>query len=122
MKSVQEVMETKTFVEYKNDMYSISGYIHLVPIRESSIYNEVESKFTDVSILDKEGLNSMYLPELDQRMFRNMLNEFVGSASINKIDEWADAVRYERRYDLYQGYQNAIADYVYAMENSNENM
>jgi hypothetical protein len=114
MKSVQEVMETKTFVEYKNDKYSISGYIHLVPIRESSIYNEVESKFTDVSILDAEGLNSMYLPELDQRMFRNMLNEFVGRASMDKIDEWADAVRYERRYDLYQGYQNAIADYLYA--------
>jgi hypothetical protein len=114
MKSVQEVMETKTFVEYKNDKYSICGYIHLEPIEGSHIHNEVKSKFTDVSILDKEGLNSMYLPELDQRAFRNMLNEFVGRASMDRIDEWANAVRYERRYDLYQGYQNAIADYVYA--------
>lgn len=116
MKSVQEVMETRTFVEYENDVYSFSGYIHLAPIDGSHIHNEVESKFTEVSILDKWSKNSIYIRQMNYRAFRSALNEFVGNATMNKVDEWADAVRYERRYDLYQGYQNAFADYQYVME------
>lgn len=115
MKSVKEVMETKTFIEYEDDKYSFSGYIHLVPIRESSIYNEVDSVISEISILDKWSKNSIYFPKINYREFRRAFGEFTGSAVINKCDEWADAVRHERKYDLFAAYQNAVADYANAV-------
>ena len=120
MKSLQEVMNEKQFFEKHNSRWSVSGYIQLIPTRLNDVKKEVESSFTEVSILDKRSGNSIHLPVFDDWGLREVLWDFRCEAINVTHTEWADAVRAERKYDLFAGYQNAIADYAYAQENSNE--
>ncbi len=117
MKSVQEVMDEKVFFEHENSSWSISGYIHLVPTeRVQDVMSEVDSAFTDVSILDKKSGQSMLVPEFDDWAFRTALWDFRCKAVHARHNEWYEAVRETNKYDLFTGYQNAIAEYLQALE------
>jgi hypothetical protein len=116
MKSLQEVMSQKQFFEKHNSHWSVSGYIQLVPTRSGDVMKEVESSFTEVSILDKRSGNSIHIPVFDDWGLREALWDFRCEAIHETHNEWADAVRAERKYDLFAAYQNALADYQYAME------
>lgn len=121
MKSVEEVMNEKQFFEKHNSRWSVSGYIHLVPTeRVRDVMSEVDSCFTDITITDKRSGNSINVAEFDDWGLREVLWDFRCEAVYVTHKEWADAVRAERKYDLFAGYQNAIADYAYAQENRNE--
>jgi hypothetical protein len=115
MKSVQEVMDEKQFFEMENTHWSVSGYIHLVPTqRVQDVMSEVDSAFTDISITDKRSGNSIHVPEFDDWGFREVLWNFRCEAVYAKHNEWNDAVRHHKKYDLFAAYQNALADYAYA--------
>jgi len=114
MKSVHEVMSQKQFFEKHNSHWSVSGYIQLVPTRSGDVMKDVESSFTEVSILDKRSGNSIHIPVFDDWGLREALWDFRCEAIHEKHDEWADAVRREKKYDLFAAYQNALADYSYA--------
>ena len=115
MKSVQEVMDEKQFFEMENTHWSVSGYIHLVPTkRVQDVMSEVDSAFTDVSILHKKSGQSMLIPEFDDWNFREVLWNFRCEAHYAKHNEWNDAVRHHKKYDLFAAYQNALSDYAYA--------
>ncbi len=117
MKSVQEVMDEKQFFEMENTHWSVSGYIHLVPTqRVQDVMSEVDSAFTDISITDKRSGNSIYVPEFDDWGFREVLWNFRCEAVYAKHNEWNDAVRHHKKYDLFTGYQNALAEYLQALE------
>ncbi len=120
MKSVQEVMDEKQFFETENNHWSVSGYIQLVPTRSGDVMKDVESSFTEVSILDKKSGNSIYIPVLDDWSLREALWDFRCEAVYAKHNEWNDAVRREKKYDLFAAYQNALADYAYAKGESDE--
>lgn len=120
MKSLKEVMNDKQFFEKHNYRWSVSGYIQLIPTRLNDVTKEVESSFTEVSILDKRSGNSIHIPEFDDFGLREVLWDFRCEAINVTHDEWHNAVRAERKYDLFAGYQNALADYAYIQENRNE--
>lgn len=121
MKSVEEVMNEKQFFEMENTHWSVNGYIHLIPTqRVRDVMSEVDSCFTDITIVDKRSGNSIHIPEHDDWGLREVLWDFRCRASDAISKEWYDAVRAETKYDLFAGYQNAIAEYNYAMENRNE--
>ena len=116
MKSVEEVMNEKQFFEMENTHWSVSGYIHLVPTkRVLDVMSEVDSCFTDITITDKRTGNSISFPEFDDWGFRDVLWQFRCEAVYVKHNEWRDAVIHHRKYDLFAAYQNALADYAYAV-------
>lgn len=116
MKSVEEVMSEKQFFAKENSHWLVSGYIHLIPSeRVRDVMSEVDSCFTEVSIVDKRSGNSIYIPEHDDWGLRDVLWDFRCKAVEAKHNEWYDAVRHHKKYDLFAAYQNAIADYAYAV-------
>ena len=120
MKSVQEVMNEKSYFKYENQRFSFEGWVHLEAHNGASIHNDVQTVFTNVYIFDDLTKEGMYLREFDWLCFSDAFNSWKSEAIISKTNEWADAVRAERKYDLYQGYQNAIADYLQATGANNE--
>ena len=118
MKSVQEVMDEKQFFEMENTHWSVSGYIQLVPTRGGDVMKDVESSFTEVSIVDKKSGNSIYIPVLDDWAFRTALWDFRCKAVYARHNEWYEAVRETNKYDLFTGYQNAIAEYLQVLESA----
>jgi hypothetical protein len=120
MKSVEAVMNEKSYFKYENQRFSFEGWVHLEPHNGASIHNDVQTVFTNVYIWDAQEMESMYLREFDWLGFSDAFNSWKSEAILSKTNEWADAVRAERKYDLFAGYQNAIADYAYAQENRNE--
>ena len=112
MKSVEEVMNEKQFFEKENSHWLVSGYIHLIPTRSNDVMREVESSFTEVSILDKRSGNSIYIPVFDDWGLREALWDFRCEAVRVKHDEWYEVVRDNTKYDLFAAYQNAVADYA----------
>lgn len=115
MKSVEEVMKDKQFFEKHNHRWSVSGYIQLIPTRLNDVTKEIESSFMEVTILDKRSGNSIHIPEFDDWGLREVLWDFRCEAINVKYDEWHKAVRAESKYDLFAGYQNAVAEYLQAI-------
>ena len=120
MKSVEAVMNEKSFFKYENQRFSFEGWIHLEPRNGSPIDRDVQTVFTEVYIWDAQEMESMYLREFDFLRFADAFNSWKSEAIIEKTNKWADAVRAERKYDLFAAYQNAFAEYAYIQENRNE--
>ena len=120
MKSVRQVLDEKQFFEKENTHWSVSGYIQLIPTKCNDVMKEVDSCFTEVSILDKRSGNSIYIPLFDDWGLREALWDFRCEAIHELHNEWNEAVRAEKKYDLFAGYQNALADYAYIQENGND--
>jgi hypothetical protein len=118
MKSVQEVMDEKLFFEHKNKSWYVSGFIHLVPTRSEDAMKEVESAYTDISIVDRKSGQSMCIPDFDDWALREALWEFRCKAVEVKHNQWWNAVRENRKYDIFAGYQNAIAEYLQVLESA----
>ena len=114
MKSVEEVMNEKSYFQYANDRFSFAGWVHLEPQNGAHIHNDVQTVFTNVYICDEVTKEAMYLREFDLQRFSDAFHSWKSEAILTKVNKWADAVRAERKYDLFAGYQNAIADYAYA--------
>ena len=120
MKSVEAVMNEKSYFKYQNRRFSFEGWVYLEPRNGASIHNDVQTVFTNVYIFDDLTKEGMYLREFDYQLFSDAFYSWKSEAILGKIDEWEDAVRAERKYDLFAGYQNALANYAYIQENSNE--
>ena len=108
MKSVQEIMNEKSFFEYQNGRFMVSGNIHLVPTRNNNIHNEVDSVFTDVEIYDSATTTTIQFYDFPQWEFINAIRGFTGEAILNKHKDWEIAVRRERQYNLADGYIKAF--------------
>lgn len=115
MKSVEAVMNEKSYFEHANSRFRINGWVHLVPQNGAHIHNDVQTVFTNVYIFDEVTEEAMYFREFDLQSFFDAFNSWKSEAILTKINEWADAVRAERKYDLFAGYQNAIAEYAQAV-------
>jgi hypothetical protein len=108
MKSVQEIMSEKSFFEYQNGRFMVSGNIHLVPIGNSSIYNEVESVLTDVEIYDAVTTSTIQFYDFPHWEFIEAIRGFRNNAIDKKCEEWEIAVRHEQQYNLAEGYMKAF--------------
>ncbi len=115
MKSVEEVMNEKSYFKYRNTRFEFEGWVHLVPQNGAHIHNDVQTVFTNVYIFDDKTKEGMFMKEFDFLLFADAFNSWKSEAIITKCNEWADAVRAERKYDLFAGYQNAVAEYLQAI-------
>ena len=108
MKSVQEIMNEKSFFEYQNGRFMVSGHIHLVPTKQDNIYNEVESVLTDVEIYDSVTTSTIQFYDFPHWEFIEAIRGFRNHAIDKKCEEWEIAVRHERQYNLADGYMEAF--------------
>jgi hypothetical protein len=108
MKSVQEVMNEKSYFKCQNERFVVSGNIHLVAIGNSSIYNEVESVLTDVEIYDSVTTSTIQFYDFPHWEFIEAIRGFRNHAIDKKCEEWEIAVRHERQYNLANGYMEAF--------------
>lgn len=115
MKSVEAVMNEKSYFQYANDRFSFAGWVHLESQNGAHIHNDVQTVFTNVYICDEVTKEAMYLREFDLLRFSDAFTSWKSEAILTKVNEWADAVRAERKYDLFAGYQNALAEYAQAI-------